>query len=1081
MFVSKIVIFRNFHIIFYKAKVIMFAILVIALSSKVQGVSNTKEESTISVKTFYDYTVDLQNKGDVVNIEVPQNTFILISSIDGYTAVVEKPESESININSDPQKRLIYFKEAGTLKITSTISGHEFTFHSLPLDIFDGYTFTEGYLIVSTDPMEKFKFVSHDLPNGNSYNSSFSRYSNKNVLFWFISNKETQGYVSASTSISGISQNIVYVATASKNENDENKIALTEIIKNYQQASKSKFFVVKTDTRISGTIDISQGTINQENTNIFTNFRLVTQIDSLTSNCIVEKRKHCIEGNKITTFPSGIFDIDFSISDYFFEPNRKSIFIFPTKSNFIVDSNKDIFGFVNGGTISDSRVVLTKAEQITNEEIYFKVIQIDYPVDSRATRYIISTSPKEKIIINDENDNNKNYTNDQFYIYIMASLQDVETSVTYSGDVSFYLLRYQNEPELSQTESGSKIRGPFIAKIPETATCSFLTSPVGELKEGFDNDNRVIFKAGLVNILLSKRYGSFDTYDATNQKNSLINLNFLDACQIKTFNLVYIHEQSGWWGEIISPEMPNNDNKIGPEYQRTKFYTYDKDRNALYNEIMIYKSKQFDNVIISLTTHFTQSYPYFDKEFYCNKYLVINKVPSLHIISSDEGELQLTGSQSLCILPVFYPVKFGRYISNDGNDANVDVISYNGNDIKHTDTFYDDSLSEVVTQYKNYGNTFALIKVTKRKAKMDVIAGFIKGDDDGIPDDEPDFFSLFIPNNAHGIHKIENKNDNPGDGGDEGDEGDGDEEREIEDNADKINGYNNIDMTKKSLTIKCSKSTILFIHHIGNCIAEAFSSNGELFATIKKDSKNRIINFGGSDGVVKIKKLDSADIKLLDEKDFTISYSYLSKEKIKNITPYNIRCNDIFISSNPKSYIRIGDPENKGNNNFSLPLTNDFCLWFTWPVEMNSFLNRGLPHHHYLYINDGEEKEITESTASNHGYNLLYILGGMSLVGKNFYDEFTTSSWNNIDVDQSSFEYDCVDKLYTPSTNNCVFDSDSDEPTKPLKDNDKPPIVIIVAVVVIVVVIVIIIVVVVVCVKKKKNKKFDKSSDENDP
>ena len=288
-------------------------------------------------------------------------------------------------------------------------------------------------------------------------------------------------------------------------------------------------------------------------------------------------------------------------------------------------------------------------------------------------------------------------------------------------------------------------------------------------------------------------------------------------------------------------------------------------------------------------------------------------------------------------------------------------------------------------------------------------------------------------------------------------------------------------MTKKSLTIKCSQSTMLFIHHIGDCFAEAFSSDGELFATIKKDYKNRIINFGGSDGVVKIKKLDSTDIKLLDEKDFSISYSYLSKAKIKNITPYNIKCNDIFISSNPNSFIRIGDPENKGNNNFTLPLTNDFCLWFTWPFEMNSFLIRGLPHHHYLYVNNGVEKEITESTASNHGYNLLYLLGGMNVVGKNFYDEFKTSSWNNNDVDPSSFEYEYVDKLYTPSTKNSVFDSESNEPKTPPNDTEKPPIAIIIAVVVIVVVIVIVIVVVVVICVKKKRKDRNQSSDENDP
>lgn len=156
----------------------MLAIFIIALSSKMQGVSNIN--STVSVKTFYDYTVNLPNKGDV-NIKVPQNTFILISSIDGYTAVVDKPESGSINIKPDPKNRLIFFKEAGFLKVTSIISNYKFTFHTLLLDIFDGFTFAEDYLIISTDTMEQFKFVSVDKP--------------KDYYLWFISNKEIQGQV----------------------------------------------------------------------------------------------------------------------------------------------------------------------------------------------------------------------------------------------------------------------------------------------------------------------------------------------------------------------------------------------------------------------------------------------------------------------------------------------------------------------------------------------------------------------------------------------------------------------------------------------------------------------------------------------------------------------------------------------------------------------------------------------------------------------------------------------------------------------------------------------------------------------
>lgn len=110
--------------------------------------------------------------------------------------------------------------------------------------------------------------------------------------------------------------------------------------------------------------------------------------------------------------------------------------------------------------------------------------------------------------------------------------------------------------------------------------------------------------------------------------------------------------------------------------------------------------------------------------------------------------------------------------------------------------------------------------------------------------------------------------------------------------------------------------------------------------------------------------MDSADIKLLEEKDFTVRCSYLYKDKIKNMTPYSVRCNEIFISSNPNTYVKIGYVENKGNYIFTIPSTRNFCLWFSSPIELNSFLKRGLLHHHYLYINNGEEKEITEFIAS---------------------------------------------------------------------------------------------------------------------
>lgn len=95
-------------------------------------------------------------------------------------------------------------------------------------------------------------------------------------------------------------------------------------------------------------------------------------------------------------------------------------------------------------------------------------------------------------------------------------------------------------------------------------------------------------------------------------------------------------------------------------------------------------------------------------------------------------------------------------------------------------------------------------------------------------------------------------------------------------------------------------------------------------------------------------------------------------------------------------------------------------------------------------------------------------------------DEFTTHPHNN-NEDSSSFEYDYVDKQYNPSTNNCVFDCESNEPTKVSENNDKPPsIAIILTVVIIVVVVVIIIVIVVVCVKKRKNIERNRSSEENE-
>lgn len=108
--------------------------LPILLYQKAHPILNEIKE--ITVKTFYDYQFQM-DKDQVLNIIIPANTFIFISSNDGYKVTIYKTNNflNSIgNLVPNSTNRLIYFEEEGSMMITSTISNLIFTFHSLPIN-----------------------------------------------------------------------------------------------------------------------------------------------------------------------------------------------------------------------------------------------------------------------------------------------------------------------------------------------------------------------------------------------------------------------------------------------------------------------------------------------------------------------------------------------------------------------------------------------------------------------------------------------------------------------------------------------------------------------------------------------------------------------------------------------------------------------------------------------------------------------------------------------------------------------------------------------------------------------------------
>ncbi|KAK8844418.1 hypothetical protein M9Y10_024276 [Tritrichomonas musculus] len=1052
-------------------------------------IEDTKNR-TIRVVTFYDYEVEITNENDVLNIEVPNNTFILISSLDGYNASIYKSRevSEENYVQSvypDPMNRLIYFKFEGLLIITSTKDSLKFKFHSLPIDKINTDKKLIQQLVVSTNTKETFNIYPSSYSGSKTYVNY--TYGLGKIAVWFAKDQVTN-----TTVFSEPPKSIIHCAFPFDDPENDADISFTDIkpTTKTQICSKSKLFILDEKTSEKFPIFIDDKSNVKNNDDHYDNFRAaINSIDSNNDTVVIQRGKsddrlRLREIYTMDIFKEGLSSLDFTLSNlYDIRSVKTSIFIFPLKEEISINKENDIFGIYvyNYKNIK----IQSNNDQANLNTVDYKYIMLSYDSLDLEKKFIISTSPTEKLIIDESSNKNANYTNEiNSYYYIMASLQDIETTVTFTGKITVTLIKTE-KCETIEIESGDKIEGPFKIEIDKGTKCEFVTALKGELKPNCTDNARLDFKLASSSALFSSKYQcAYNTYDATESQYSVINMNIVDVMKITTYNIIYIHDQKGWKGEIDDPAYTKPEElQFGPHLNITAFYYISSGYYAVSTvDLIMHKLEHDASFSIHISTHSTQIIRS-SNGYSCSDLVVFNEIPSYFHISTRRNlnnsiYISSSGMSSVCLFPVFKIYNIGYRINLSGifevtdPKSRIEPPTHSFN----SDDYFDGKL----TQFNHYsGDSFVLglIQVSGYRKEADIFVQYIyqyleSEEDNGILPDEPKFYSKVPIYSYKGINVINNmksQNDNK----DDDDDDNTDDGTFVIDKQ--VNGQNTIDMSNRdSYTLKCPKSTIVHFHKIDRIIIEAYDADGNLFQELNKDSVDRFINFGKSDGEIKIKKSLSGAKNLLE--DLQVTYSYL----VRNSSPAKERCDSVFISNDYRSKYIIGGINYKGSvgkANITIGNGRSFCAWFTYPAKMKVQLFNQLFDNYIIYNNNTEvEKSVYPII---EGTNILFIL--LRATSSDYRAELTLILPENTDT--SVFDQNPICEVVTPpSTNGPIKDENTGKPTTEYSEGDPTSkLAIILIVVISVVVVAIIVIVVVVCVIKKRKNRDRNSTDEDQP
>lgn len=682
--------------------------------------------------------------------------------------------------------------------------------------------------------------------------------------------------------------------------------------------------------------------------------------------------------------------------------------------------------------------------------------EMNFPVLSFPIREsYVSMRPEEYIKIGTILDESTNYSNDMNdFQYVMASFQDIETTINFSGKVKFNCI-FDNCTDKKTTESGDKIIGPFWAIIEKGSTCEFITKLRDKLKEGYNDIFHSYIRKNHNDQFLSNKYGLLRYFNAKNTKHKYnINSGNYEAIKINAYNYVYINAYRNWRGEIIEPSLPLEDREFGPHLNKRSFYISGETECTF----ILYIDGDMNLFLISQSLEIENSY-------HCDKLLVFNVNPTSFSVKtkSDSDSIQLSENETLCIDANYKYPSLTYYINdceNKCDNVSIQLMSVSGYSSYKNPINYKNDTVEI--------NLYGILAIKSNNENIDVDFDF---NIYGISlDIEPfhhltnkdwtgnyKFYSETVLDDSYGVHYIENKlierEPEP-----EYFEGDTFEIKEE-------SGFKFVNMNDlESLTIVCPRYSLLYIHNIDDIEVECYSDDGTIFYNINNTSLDRIVSFG--EGGKAIVRKTSPNVVLF--------FSYMAKME---------DLYEMYICSDP-DFSLVFDK----NTNFTGSNKDFLYFWFTYPDNVNLHYTKYLPARRHIYIEEYDDIYIEEKESNYHGKHFRITVLFDDSIPEFLYDKIIISPINSFLQSNNNTKYDVVSKyIDIPHINSAVKTKPESAYLSPTptpeekKDDDNLGIIVVVICCVGGVLVIAGIVTAVICVKKrKKNQQASSGEDEVD-
>ncbi|OHT10198.1 hypothetical protein TRFO_20576 [Tritrichomonas foetus] len=1039
------------------------------------------------IKTHFDgrQAVD---KDDTVTITMPAKSMIFLSSLNGFTAKAFKTSGEEIgDMATSEMDRLAFFYNGGKVVVTSTSDANfEFTFHTLVFTVLNGFSESTKSVIISSNPYEYFTSSS------TSYASkvTFNNYSlSITSALWLV----TPGKEKIKRRVENIEPltNPLKIYSTSTTHDDDTLIS-TESVPSFNAfniESMSTLYTLQGDTRYTGYVSITPTDNVYDTTGYLDDFRILFNYQEANDDFIVKRGKDASNYITIPNLPYGYSKLDFSVNYGYTVTRAAQIIVLCPYENMInINSNPSygVYNYVDKLNIHPDVVDRSNPEQ---GEILRELLVIDTSTDQVA-KYVVSTRTDEVFTV--KSDNTGNFTNTAGIRYIMASLAGVQTTVTYTGTVTFKEMHLAEE-KIVNVASGSKITGPFAAVISAGATASFTTEiidPALEIPSYLKNDftSSISPSKSLQNIeqggtYVTQKVEEYFTFDMTG----------ISMIKLELYAASYIHNPEGWEGEI----EPNNDvtltdeeRKIGPG--RNAWVYYNQYGNTHHAIIRVNSSMTNFKLIVT-------SMKLLDR---WNKFIMTNQFKTFRFMPSEgEGIIPIGRYQYVSLLNTNQEITYKEELNN----FQFEIYNYEGNTITPETGII--TVNNQVTGNVNKVHRPAIqsfYATTSEDYSADITFYKADGYEYGLAEGETQYYAELDKPQSYGFYMLTNQVSGDVDGNNPGTPSDSELNKRL--------NTVSVDMSStQTYSLSCTQKTMVILHNKNGFTAKAKDSSGKYFAQITASDKNGVIEFGGSEGTVEFTKTTSASI---------LSNNYFTslKNKVKQILPKRITsnipslfasdsdlllfsylkfdnvsvgaygsetCSQIVVITDIDSLYRVQNTQNS-NNGKTANMTigsQDYCIWYPLQADAVLVQNHHILHSLYIYSPDSVTFE-NENPALTRGKS-FYLWGRDRYLSDN---QGRSSSYETSPTNSSfdSSKYAQFNEGIKKPVENALIggqneieggDGGGDDGGDGGDDPDGPDIVVIIVIVAIVVVVIIIIIVIVVCCIKKKKAKIEASNE----